>query len=143
MVLVLEAVAYNASMENIELPLAIERTLSVWLIVVGVSHLFQAQLWSQFVLRIQEHLLVAMLIGLVATAFGTFIVVAHPWDNSTASIITCVLGWMMGLKGIGYMVAPERMLRSFPIGGRTLLIVVRVGGIVAIAIGSWLATMVW
>ena len=143
MVLALDAVAYNASVENIELPLIIERTLAVWMIVVGLSHLFQARLWSQFVLKGEEHLMIAMLAGLVASAFGTFIVVAHPWDSSTASIITCVLGWMMLGKGIGYMVAPDRMLRSVPISDRKLLTVIRVGGVVAVAIGGWLATMVW
>lgn len=143
MVLALDAVAYNASVENIELPLIIERSLAVWLIVAGLSNLVQAQLWSQFVLKIQEHLMIAMMTGLVASAFGTFIVVAHPWDSSTASIITCVLGWMMLGKGIGYMVAPERMLRSVPISEQYLLIVIRVGGIVGLALGGWLATMVW
>jgi len=143
MVLALDAVAYNASVENIELPLVIERTLAVWLIVAGLSHLVQAELWSQFVLKIQEHLMIAMLAGLVASAFGTFIVVAHPWDSSTASIITCVLGWMMLGKGIGYMVAPERMLRSVPISQQYLLTVIRVGGIVAMALGVWLVTLVW
>ena len=133
-------------MENIELPLVIERALAVWLIVAGLSNLVQAQLWSQFVLKIQEHLMIAMLAGLVASAFGIFIVVAHPWDSSTASIITCVLGWMMLGKGIGYMVAPERMLRLgrlLPACEQDLLTVVRVGGIVGMALGVWLATLVW
>jgi hypothetical protein len=44
MVLALQAVAYNTAMENIELPLIIERTLAVWLIAVGLSHLIQARL---------------------------------------------------------------------------------------------------
>ena len=133
-------------MENIELPLVIERALAVWLIVAGLSNLVQAQLWSQFVLKIQEHLMIAMLAGLVASAFGIFIVVAHPWDSSTASIITCVLGWMMLGKGIGYMVAPERMLRLgrlLPVCEQDLLTVMRVGGIVGMALGVWLATLVW
>ena len=143
MVLALDAVAYNASVENIELPLVIERALAVWLIVAGLSNLVPAQLWSQFVLKIQEHLMIAMLTGLVASAFGIFIVVAHPWDSSTASIITCVLGWMMLGKGIGYMVAPERMLRSVPIREQYLVTVMRVGGIVGMALGVWLATLVW
>jgi len=132
--------------ENIELPLVIERALAVWLIVAGLSNLVQAQLWSQFVLKIQEHLMIAMLAGIVASAFGIFIVVAHPWDSSTASIITCVLGWMMLGKGIGYMVAPERMLRLgrlLPACEQDLLTVMRVGGIVGMALGVWLATLVW
>ena len=87
--------------------------------------------------------MIAMLTGLISSAFGTFIVVAHPWDSSTASIITCVLGWMMLGKGIGYMVAPERMLRSVPISQQYLLTVIRVGGIVAMALGVWLVTLVW
>lgn len=133
-------------MENVELPLVIERALAVWLIVAGLSNLVQAQLWSQFVLKIQEHLMIAMLTGIVASAFGIFIVVAHPWDSSTASIITCVLGWMMLGKGIGYMVAPERMLRLgrlLPACEQDLLTVMRVGGIVGMALGVWLATLVW
>jgi len=141
--LTIGTVVYNAIMETSELPLIIERTLAVWMIIVGLSHLFQAGLWSQFVLHGKEHLLIAMLAGLVASAVGTFIVVAHPWDTSPSSIITCVMGWLMLIKGTGYMIAPERMLRSVPVSERTLLIVIRFGGFVTIALGGWLATMTW
>jgi hypothetical protein len=41
------------------------------------------------------------------------------------------------------MIAPERMLRSVPVSERTLLIVIRFGGFVTIALGGWLATMTW
>ena len=130
-------------MDTLELPLIIERTLAIWMIIVGLSHLLQAGLWSQFVLQGREHLLIAMLAGFVACAFGAFIVVAHPWDSSLSSIVTCVMGWLMLIKGTGYMIAPERMLCSVPVGERKLLIVIRVGGVVTISLGGWLATMVF
>ena len=117
---------------------AIEHTLAIFLIILGVSYLYQCKRWMQFLEQAIQHPHRVFPVALAMLAAGTFIATAYNDWSSTWPIFITVLGWLMALEGALILIVPGclKLLQKIP--DRLLGWYLRGGGLLLIILGALL-----
>ncbi len=117
---------------------AIEHTLAIFLIILGVSYLFQFKQWMQFLERAILHPYRLFPVALAMLAAGTFIGTAYNDWSSTWPVFITVLGWLMALEGALILIVPSCVKQLEKIPDRFLGWYLRSGGSLLIILGALL-----
>jgi len=125
-------------MSTQELAHAVEIYAAVHFAAIGLSHLFQPQVWVQFfvVLRSQGHAGVFMN-GFMSLMFGSVIVAFHDvW--SWPGVILTLIGWAQIAKALVAFTLPALSMRGLNHVSPERAWEFRVGGVVFLALAAWL-----
>ena len=96
----------------LEIKTAIEIFAALNFTVIGLSHLFQPQVWVDYFTWLRAKGKVgALLNGLHALTFGSIIVAFHNIWHGLPVLLT-IIGWAQVLKGLLNMVVPALGLRT-------------------------------
>ena len=126
-----------------DLVVVVERLMGGWMVLIGFSHIIQRRQWLAFIEGGEDRLSLAMFVGMVATLFGGATVIVSPWGEGVSGVLSSILGWLILVKGIGYMLAPAVMLARTPKHNATMERLTIGGGCVAIAIGAVISVGAW
>jgi uncharacterized protein YjeT (DUF2065 family) len=114
---------------------SIELMLSIYLLVIGMSCLFNAKYWVKWVKHIKEQDTIAALnYGILILLFGSFIISFH-WIWDGWGIITTFIGIFVLLKGAAYLFTPTLLAKQLGIFMRGLKSTLRFAGFISILLG--------
>jgi hypothetical protein len=90
---------------------SIQKLVAISYFVIGLSHIFQPRVWTQFFIRWREQGEVGVfLTGLLHFPMGVVIVSFHNVWHGIPLIVT-VMGWGLVIKGLIYLTYPKHGLR--------------------------------
>jgi hypothetical protein len=119
--------------------IAIEKLVTITLLVIGLSHIFQPRTWAEFFIRFREKGAVGSLeIGLFHLPLALLIVSFHNIWQGIPMVVT-IVGWAQLLKSLLYLTYPKQGLRML-----ALVVVERswgyvVAGIISVALSGLIA----
>jgi hypothetical protein len=117
---------------------AIELTVSIFLLTLGASYLFQHEQWTLFLREAIQRPRQLFPIALAMLAAGVFIGTAYNDWSSTWPVFITVLGWLMALEGALILIVPGFLRPLQKIPDRFLIWYLRIGGLLLIILGSLL-----
>jgi uncharacterized protein YjeT (DUF2065 family) len=117
---------------------AIELTLSIFMLVLGASYLFQFEQWVQFFREAIQHPRRLFPIAMAMLAAGAFIATAYNDWSSTWPIFITALGWLMAIEGALILVFPGLLKRMEKTSDLFLAWYLRAGGMLLIILGALL-----
>jgi len=117
---------------------AIELTVSIFLLTLGASYLFQHEQWTLFLREAIQRPRQLFPIALAMLAAGVFIGTAYNDWSSTWPVVITVLGWLMALEGALILIVPGFLRPLQKIPDRFLTWYLRIGGLLLIILGSLL-----
>jgi len=117
---------------------AIELTVSIFLLILGASYLFQHEQWILFLREAIQRPRQLFPIALAMLAAGAFIGTAYNDWSSTWPVFITVLGWLMALEGALILIVPGFLRPLQKIPDRFLTWYLRIGGLLLIILGSLL-----
>ena len=114
---------------------SIELMLGIYLLVVGVSCLFNAAYWVKWVEHIKaQDTNAALTYGILILLLGSFIVSFHwVWDGW--GIITTLIVIFVLLKGAAYLLTPPLLSKKIALLMRGLKPTLRFAGFISILLG--------
>ncbi len=114
---------------------------AVLLITVGLSQVLWSGLWADMAaqfLRSRHPAGIGMVSGMISLILGLLLVLPET-DTSGGLIITAVIGWIMVVKGAGWLLLPGLMLALIPRRTLTIARASVLWGVVSIVAGGVLA----
>jgi hypothetical protein len=91
---------------------AIEIFAIVNFLIIGLSHIFQHQVWAEFIVMLQKQGRVgAFLNGLLTLTAGSLIVAFHNVWSGIPMVLT-IVGWLYIAKSVMAFLFPDAALRS-------------------------------
>src|SRR3954470_2817298 len=91
--------------------IGIETLVAVGFLIIGLSHIFQAQAWSEFFIRFRDKGRAGSLqLGLLHLPMALLIVSFHNIWYGLPMLVT-IIGWGQLLKSLFYLVWPQHGLR--------------------------------
>jgi hypothetical protein len=117
---------------------AIELTVSIFLLTLGASYLFQHEQWTLFLREAIQRPGQLFPIALAMLAAGVFIGTAYNDWSSTWPVFITVLGWLMALEGALILIVPGFLRPLQKIPDRFLTWYLRIGGLLLIILGGLL-----
>jgi hypothetical protein len=97
----------------------IERFFSISLLVVGVSHLAQPKLWSDFFITLKRTRFAGIVIAMFTLPQGLLIILGHNIWVADLPLIITIFGWGMTIKSVTYAIFPGRADAVIPEGANT------------------------
>ena len=91
-----------------ELSIFLAKVIGIWSLVSGISLIKNTKYIRNFVRKIVNEQLSLWIGGLLALIIGALLVVSHNIWVGWPMIIT-IIGWLSLIKGIFYMVFPEKI----------------------------------
>lgn len=115
-----------------EITLIVAKVMGAYLVISGFFLLLRGKTLPSILKDFFEHPAVVYLTGAILVFLSTlFLVQNNVWDGTWRSVVT-LFAWMVLLKGVMYIFAPEMLHR---IVSKKLLEMLNVYGIVAIVAG--------
>jgi uncharacterized protein YjeT (DUF2065 family) len=93
---------------------AIERAISLSLLVYGVSHVVQRRMWNDLFQALARNPFGAYIIAIPSFGIGVLVVSFHnrwAWD---LGLVTTLMGWGLVVKSTAYLVFPSLFTRVVP-----------------------------
>ncbi len=120
---------------------AVEWFVAVTSLVVGASHIMRADDWVEVFARLHRAGRPgAFANGALSLAPGAAVVAGHGGWSWPGAVLTA-FGWLMVLKGLVCLLAPDTALRSMERAPSRPGFVV--GGLALMAIGAWSGYCLW
>lgn len=123
--------------------LAIEKIVGVGFLIIGISHLIQPRMWSEFFIRMREKGAVGSLqLGLLNLPLALLIIGFHNVWHGLPITVT-IVGWGLLLKSSLYLLWPRhglRMLGTISIENSWRFVA---GGLISIAISGLIFFGIW
>ena len=117
---------------------AIELTVSIFLLALGASYLFQHEQWALFLREAIQRPRQLFPLALAMLAAGVFIGTAYNDWSSTWPVFITVLAWLMALEGALILNVPGFLRPLQKVPDRFLTGYLRAGGLLLIILGSLL-----
>lgn len=118
-----------------EIALVSAKILGVYLVVSGLFMLFRGKTVPHLMKDFFDHPAIVYLTGVILIFLATLLLLKNNiWDGSWRTIVT-VLGWLVLLKGLGYIFVPDvlsKMVNKKVLGSLSLF------GLIAVIAGFYL-----
>ena len=119
-----------------DISLVVAKVLGIYLIVSGLFLIFRGKSVPHMLKDFFGHPAMVYLAGVILIFLSTFYLVENNiWDGTWRSIVT-VFVWLILLKGLAYIFAPEMIERLVT---KKMLDTVSTYGVVAVVIGAYLS----
>ena len=125
-----------------------ERAIQIYviinLLVIGISHLLQAEAWVNFFKLLSSYgRSGAFLNGFLSLAFGSIVTAFHwNWDGVLPTLVTC-MGIAQIIKGLIAFAAPQLALKSMSSSKAQDKRSYQIGGVLFLIFAGFLAYHVW
>jgi hypothetical protein len=116
---------------------------SVFMLVVGLSFLFQTRQWLRFTKDVMEAPYRFFPASFVLVVLGSAIVAAHNQWSLNWNLAITVYGWALLLKGAALLIVPQFSERFAGWSDRLFVVWTRVGGAILAAVGGILTYQIW
>ena len=93
---------------------AIERAISLSLLVYGISHVVQRRMWNDLFQALARNPYGAYIIAIPSFGIGVLVVSFHNSWERDLGLVTTLLGWGLVVKGTAYLVCPSLFTRVVP-----------------------------
>lgn len=94
-----------------ELTIVIAKLFAIYFVVSGLAVLFRKKTLVHAVKDMYEHPAIMWLGGALLIFLGGYIVLVHNvWEGTLATWVT-VLAWLTLIKGVAYMLLPDKLAR--------------------------------
>ena len=116
----------------------IPNVVAVFLIVIGLSYLFQAGRWiafTRYVLEQPERLFPTAMVMLTA---GTTIALAYDSWHGTWPLFVTLLGWLLAIKGALILLFPGIAQTFSRVSDAYMRWHLRIGGLILVVLGALL-----
>ena len=117
---------------------AIELTVSIFLLALGASYLFQHEQWALFLRETIQRPRQLFPLALAMLAAGVFIGAAYNDWSSTWPIFITVIAWLMALEGAIMLLFPGFLNRLEKVSDNFFALYFRAGGVLLIILGALL-----
>jgi uncharacterized protein YjeT (DUF2065 family) len=84
----------------------VEWVVATILIVVGISHILHAKLWSQFFTEVLQRPYAGLLVGMLTLPIGLIVLLGHSQWSSDVTVIVTIMGIAWTAKGLLYLLHP-------------------------------------
>jgi hypothetical protein len=122
----------------------VQKLTAIFLLVIGLSYLFQPRVWVQFFIALREKGEVgSFLNAFIHFPLGAFIVAFHPVWHGLPGLLVTIVGWGLMIKGAIYFLFPRVGLRMLAIVSMERSWLFVVGGILSVALAVWIFLSHW
>lgn len=117
-----------------EISIIILKVCGIYFIISGLFLIFKGKTLANLLRDFFNHPAIVYLTGAILVFLsGSFLVQYNIWDGTINTLVT-VLMWMVMIKGISYILAPE-ILKSFV--SKKLLGNLNIWGVVLVLVGTY------
>lgn len=117
------------------------RIIGPWLVIVLGIIVLRAPGMAALAAEFFKSALFVWFAGALLLFAGLLIIAFHQYWSSVAAVLISVFGWILALRGLVLMAAPELYQRAAPLADSTFLVRLIFG--VLIAIGLYLTYVGW